>query len=146
MMFSSRRVKRLVAAHDLDRLVGLLANGSRRERRAAARGLGELGDPRAVKHLDMALRTAYRNDEDLPPLIVTALGNLNDSRAVEPVKNLLDDRRDDDFYFLAHREALFVLADRGEFDVVQEVAQDASRDIVLRGEAEGLLSRRERSP
>jgi HEAT repeat protein len=138
-MLASRRVKRLLAARDFDALVGLLEHGSRRTRRAAARALGKLGDPRAVDPLSAALEAAYGEDEGLPPLIVTALGELNDPRTVDPLKRVLAERRDDTFYLWAQREALHALADLGEFEPIEEVARDTSRDAVLRSEAANLL-------
>jgi hypothetical protein len=66
-----------------------------------------------------------------------------DPRATEALAALLADRRDDDFYFLAHREAIFALADLGVFEALDQVARDETRDGDLRGEAEALLRRRD---
>lgn len=135
----SRRIRRLRASRDVEALVELLSGGNRRDRRAAARALGELGDARAVEPLIAALPNTYGEDEDLAPIIVGALGNLRDPRAAEPLTMLLADRRDDSFYLFSHREALFALADLEVLEPLREVAGDDSRDRMLRQEAEGLL-------
>jgi HEAT repeat protein len=139
----NRRLRRLVAEGDFLGLIHLLETGVRRERRAAARALGDLGDPRATQPLGEALFTAYGEDEDLPVLVVAALRELDAPGVADQLKRLLDDRRDDDFYFMAQREALFDLVDRGELESVERVAGDVTRSSVLRKEAEGLLRRHE---
>jgi HEAT repeat protein len=117
-----------------------LKHGSRRDRRAAAIALGMSNCPDAFEPLVEALELTYGEDEDLAILIVQALGELRDARAVLPLQTLLADRRDDAFYFVAHREALIALARLGALDPVREFALDESRDGSLRAEAEGLLN------
>jgi HEAT repeat protein len=141
VIFAPLRIRRLLASHDHEALVTLLQHGSRRERRAAARALGKLGDVRSVGALAEALDNVYGQDESLPGLIVSALGELHDPSAIEPLTRLLSDRSDDGFFFAAHRAGLFALADLGAYDVLEDVAQDETRDAVLRSEAEGLLRR-----
>jgi HEAT repeat protein len=141
MIVAPRRIQRLLAARDYDGLVDAMAHGRRRDRRAAARALGKLGDARAVEPLGRALRDAYGDDEDLPPIVVAALDDLDDPMAAEPLTDLLADTRDDAFYFLAQREALFVLAELGVLAPLEALVSDPTRDPVLRSEAEGLLRR-----
>jgi HEAT repeat protein len=131
----------MLKERDVDGLVTLLESGSRSERRSAAKALGELRDARAVEPLGVALTTAYGEDEDLPRLVVLALGKVCDARSAAPLTALLAQRSDDQFYFLAQREALFVLANMDVFDPIVQVAGDITRDRFLRSEAEGLLER-----
>jgi HEAT repeat protein len=142
VIFTPRSVRRLRASRDYEGLVTLLQDGSRRERRAAARALGTLGDVRAVNPLADALGSAYGQDEGLPGIIVSALGELQDRAAIEPLTRLLHNRTDDGFYFAAHRAALFPLAALGEYDLLEGPAEDETRDAAIRGEADGLLPRR----
>ena len=141
MISVRRRVTRLVASKDYEGLVTLLKHGSRRERRAAVGALGKLGDARAVEPLGVALRSAYGQDEDLPPLIVAALKELNDPQIPDALISLLFDRRDDAFYFLAHRDALFALAELGVLEPLESVVHDPTWDPLIQSEAEALLRR-----
>ena len=138
-MLARQKAKRFAIDGDVDRLLELLAHGKRRERHAAARALGEMGDERAVEPLIAALAAAYGDDEDMPPIIVSALGALRGTSAVDAMTTLLANRTDDGFYFLAHREALFALAELGAFEPLEQVSQDETRDRHLRGEAEALI-------
>jgi HEAT repeat protein len=137
----SRKVRRYLGSRDFDALVRILLEGTRRERRAAAHALGELGDARAVNPLANALQNAYGEDEDIPPVIVAALGKIDAPSATDALKAALADRRDDRFYFLAHRDALFALADRGVVEPLEQVAEDNTREESLRGEAKSLIDR-----
>jgi HEAT repeat protein len=139
MIFARRRVTRLLASNDYEGLVTLLEHGSRRERRAAAGALGKLGDVRAIEPLDVALQSAYGQDEGLPPLIVAALKELNDPKVPEALISLLADRRDDAFYFPAHLDTLYVLAERGVLEPLEAVVRDPTRDPLIQREAEALL-------
>jgi HEAT repeat protein len=141
-MLGAGKAKRLARAGDVESLINLLANGKRRERHAAARTLGELGDPRAVEPLIAALERSYGEDEDLALIVVAALGNFRDPRVTETFTTLLAERKDDGFYFLPHRAALFALADLETFEPLEEVARDETRNRVLRGEAKALLRKR----
>jgi HEAT repeat protein len=141
----SSKARRFARAGDIDALIDLLTNGRRRERGAAATALGELGDPRAVQPLVDALLSSYSEDEDLAPIVTSSLGRFDDPRAVDALTELLAERRDDAFYFHAHREAIFALAERGAFEPLQAFSQDDTRDPDLRGEANALLRKHQRA-
>jgi HEAT repeat protein len=138
-LFSKRKARRLARAGEIDALIDLLARGTRRQRRAAARVLGEVGDPRALEPLIATLHTTYGEDEDLTPVVVSAIGKFRDPRATEALTRLLADRQDDGFYFLAHREAILALADLDVFEPLKEVSRDDTRDRALRSEAKGQI-------
>jgi HEAT repeat protein len=141
-MIRSKQAQHLLETNNFAGLVELLRRGTRSERRDSVWALGELGDRRAVEPLSEALHNALRDDEDLPLAVVEALGTLHSPAAVEALKACLDDRRDDRFYFLAHREALFAIAEEDDLATLQGIAEDSSRDRDLRREAKNLIRRR----
>jgi HEAT repeat protein len=133
------KAKRLARASDVGGLIDLLAHGTRHERRGAAQRLGELGDPQALEPLATALLSTHGEDEDLAPIIVSAIARFPDPRASKALIALLAERKDDAFYFFAHRDALLALAERGVLAPLHDISTDQTRPEDLRGEAKELL-------
>ena len=76
-----------VGAPAADVLIGALRHHDSVVRQLAARGLGEIGDARAVEPLIGALK----GREDLRAAAAEALGQIDDARAVEPLVDSLKD-------------------------------------------------------
>lgn len=141
---AARELGQLSDNRAVPRLVDILiARDERTEVRIeAAKALGTLGDPRAVEALGRELGAVWaEGNEDLGPQVAWALGEIGDSRAIVPLRDVLERREDDAFFFFIHREALFALAELGCASPVEDVAVDRTRPHDLRDEARDLLSR-----
>lgn len=130
----------------VDLLVEVLAGSDQALRPKAARLLGESKSPEGVPVLAGVLENATDEpNEDVPPQAAWALGEIGDQRAVPALVSLLANRDDDDFLFMAHREALYALADLGHLEPIEEFIADPTRPEEIRDEAtRHILPRGER--
>lgn len=102
----------------------------------AARALGELRARTAVAALCRLLEGLEAEpNEDVPPAVVWALGEIGDRTAAPTLADLLSRTDEDDFLFMAQREALYALADLGCPEPIRVFADDESRPAELRQEA-----------
>ena len=132
-----------MAANAVPHLIFLLDNPNQPSRAAAARALGEIGDPRAFEPL-LTLLTGRHDSPDDRGAALLALGSLNDVRALPILADALDDTdarvRWGALYGLGllHDPAIFAPATRALHDHDPDIRRCAVEIIGERFEAEGF--------
>jgi HEAT repeat protein len=121
-------------------LVDMLLHSEDELRPEAAGALGRFRHADAVDALSHVLRHVdEEGNESVPPAAAWSLGEIGDRRGVPALVELLKNRSDPEFLYMAYRHALFALGALGQRDLVEEFVADPWLPEEFREEAQDCI-------